>query len=50
MREVIAKNEIQTILTEGRSNIEVEVQEITQQILDEYGFRNSNYTSSNTTS
>ena len=37
MREVIAKNEIQTILTEGRSNIEVEVQEITQQILDEYG-------------
>ena len=36
MREVIAKNEIQTILTEGRSNIEVEVQEITQQILDEY--------------
>ena len=37
MREVIAKNEIQTILTEGRSNIEVEVQEITQKILDEYG-------------
>ena len=37
MREVIAKNEIQTILTEGRSNIEIEVQEITQQILDEYG-------------
>ncbi len=37
MREVIAKNEIQTILTEGRSNIEVEVQDITQQILDEYG-------------
>ena len=36
MREVIAKNNIQTILTEGRSNIEVEVQEITQQILDEY--------------
>ena len=36
MREVIAKNEIQTILTEGRSNIEVEVQEITQKILDEY--------------
>ena len=35
--EVIAKNEIQTILTEGRSNIEIEVQEITQQILDEYG-------------
>ena len=37
MREVIAKSEIQSILTEGRSNIEVEVQEITQQILDEYG-------------
>ena len=37
MREVIAKNEIQTILTEGRSSIEVEVQEITQKILDEYG-------------
>ena len=36
MREVIAKNEIQTILTEGRSNIEIEVQEITQKILDEY--------------
>ena len=28
MREVIAKNRIQNILTEGRSNIEVEVQEI----------------------
>ena len=37
MREVIAKSEIQSILTEGRSNIEVEVQEITQKILDEYG-------------
>ena len=37
MREVIAKNEIQTILTEGRLKIESEVQEITQQILDEYG-------------
>ena len=37
MREVIAKNRIQNILTEGRSKIEVEVQEITQQILDEYG-------------
>jgi membrane protease subunit HflK len=36
MREVIAKNNIQTILTEGRANIEVEVQEITQMILDEY--------------
>ena len=48
MREVIAKNEIQTILTEGRSNIEVEVQDITQQILDEYGSE-LNYSSSNTT-
>jgi len=37
MREVIAKNEIQTILTEGRSNVEIEVQEIIQKILDEYG-------------
>ena len=36
MREVIAKNNIQTILTEGRANIEVEVQDITQMILDEY--------------
>ncbi|MDA9624255.1 FtsH protease activity modulator HflK [Pelagibacteraceae bacterium] len=37
MREVIAKSPIQSILTEGRSKIEVEVQEITQKILDEYG-------------
>ncbi len=37
MREVIARSEIQSILTEGRSKIEVEVQEITQDILDEYG-------------
>ena len=37
MREVIAKNNIQTILTEGRASIEIEVQEITQKILDEYG-------------
>ena len=37
MREVIAKNRIQNILTEGRSKIEIEVQEITQVILDEYG-------------
>ena len=36
MGEVIAKNNIQTILTEGRANIEIEVQEITQMILDEY--------------
>ncbi|MDB9705608.1 FtsH protease activity modulator HflK [Pelagibacteraceae bacterium] len=37
MREVIAKNKIQTILTEGRASIEIEVQDITQKILDEYG-------------
>ena len=37
MREVIAKSPIQSILTEGRSKIENEVQEITQEILDEYG-------------
>ena len=37
MREVIAKNNIQTILTEGRASIEIEVQDITQKILDEYG-------------
>ncbi len=37
MREVIAKSPIQSILTEGRSKIEIEVQEITQKILDEYG-------------
>tara|TARA_Y100001970_G_scaffold52683_1_gene66597 strand:+ start:398 stop:1495 length:1098 start_codon:yes stop_codon:yes gene_type:complete len=37
MREVIAKSQIQSILTEGRSKIEVEVQAITQDILDEYG-------------
>ena len=37
MREVIAKSRIQSILTEGRSKIENEVQEITQGILDEYG-------------
>ena len=38
MREVIAKkSRIQSILTEGRSKIENEVQDITQGILDEYG-------------
>ena len=37
MREVIAKNNIQNILTEGRASIEIEVQNITQKILDEYG-------------
>ena len=36
MREVIARSDIQTILTEGRSNIEIETQEIIQKILDEY--------------
>ena len=36
MREVIAKSPIQSILTEGRSKIEVEVQTIMQGILDEY--------------
>ena len=36
MREVIAKSRIQPILTEGRSQIEVETQEIIQDILDEY--------------
>jgi len=36
MREVIAKSEIQPVLTEGRAKIEVETQEIIQSILDEY--------------
>ena len=36
MREVIAKSRIQQILTEGRSKIEIETQEIIQNILDEY--------------
>ena len=36
MREVIAKSNIQPILTEGRSKIEIETQEIIQDILDEY--------------
>ncbi len=36
MREVIAKNRLQPILTKGRSTIEIEVQEIIQSILDEY--------------
>ena len=36
MREVIARSEIQPILTEGRSRIEIETQEIIQTILDEY--------------
>jgi len=36
MREVIARSDIQPILTEGRSRIEIETQEIIQNILDEY--------------
>ena len=36
MREVIARSEIQPILTEGRSLIETDTQEIIQEILDEY--------------
>ena len=36
MREVIAKSQLQPILTKGRSTIEIEVQEIIQSILDEY--------------
>ena len=36
MREVIAKSRLQSILTEGRSRIEIETQEIAQSLLDEY--------------
>ena len=36
MREVIARSKIQPILTEGRSLIETDTQEIIQEILDEY--------------
>ncbi|MDC0352478.1 FtsH protease activity modulator HflK [Candidatus Pelagibacter sp.] len=36
MREVIAKSDIQPILTEGRAKIELETQDIIQAILDEY--------------
>ena len=36
MREVIARSNIQPILTEGRSKIEIDTQEIIQDILDEY--------------
>ncbi len=36
MRQVIAKSRLQPILTEGRSSIEIETQEIIQNILDEY--------------
>ena len=36
MREVIAKSNLQPILTAGRSKIEIEVQDIIQRLLDEY--------------
>jgi len=36
MREVIARSKLQSILTEGRSNIEIETQSIMQGLLDEY--------------
>ena len=36
MREVIAKSKLQSILTEGRSKIENETQDIAQGLLDEY--------------
>ncbi len=36
MREVIARSDIQPILTEGRSIIETDTQDIIQEILDEY--------------
>jgi len=36
MREVVAKSKLQSILTEGRSSIEIETQEIIQSLLDEY--------------
>ena len=36
MREVIARSDIQPILTEGRSVIETDTQDIIQKILDEY--------------
>ena len=36
MREVIARSDIQPILTEGRSKIEIDTREIIQNILDEY--------------
>jgi len=36
MREVIAKSKLQSILTEGRSKIEIETQENAQSLLDEY--------------
>ena len=37
MREVIGKNQIQRILTEGRNPIELATQQLMQQVLDGYG-------------
>ena len=36
MREVIARYDIQSILTEGRAQVEIDTQEIMQEILDSY--------------
>jgi len=36
MREVIAKRDIQSILTEGRAQVEIDTQNIMQEILDSY--------------
>ncbi len=36
MREVVARSKLQSILTEGRSSIEIETQSIMQGLLDEY--------------
>jgi len=36
MREVVAKSKLQSILTEGRSKIELETQDIAQSLLDDY--------------
>ena len=36
MREVVARSKLQSILTEGRSKIEIETQSIMQGLLDEY--------------
>ena len=36
MREIIARNDIQAILTEGRAQIEIDTQAIMQEILDNY--------------
>jgi modulator of FtsH protease HflK len=37
MREIIGRTQIQSVLTEGRQNIEANVQQLLQQILDSYG-------------